>query len=130
MLKSQNEIDIFEKGIQYFNSNQYEMAHSEWETLWKLIGHQPRRTGLKVFLQLTGVYQNIVLGKWDAVRYGIRIAYQRLLENELYLSEWVEVNSIEEFLKKYQEKDISLKAFDELNILKNWGSVHKDLGTE
>ena len=33
-----------------------------------------RRNGLKVFLQLTGIYQNIQLEKWDAVRYGVRIA--------------------------------------------------------
>ena len=74
MLESVNEFEYFDKGIQYFNANQYKQAHKEWEILWKLIGNHQRKNGLKVFLQLMGIYQNIQLGKWDAVRYGFRIA--------------------------------------------------------
>ncbi|MEA1882851.1 MAG: hypothetical protein U9N31_10690 [Candidatus Marinimicrobia bacterium] len=54
---------------------------------------------MKVFLQLTVIYQNIELGKWDAVRYGIRIASLRLGENKAALNRWIEVDSIECFLK-------------------------------
>ena len=50
MLESVNEFEYFDKGIQYFNANQYKQAHKEWEILWKLIGNYPRRNGLKVFL--------------------------------------------------------------------------------
>ena len=53
MLESINEFKHFDKGIRYFNANQYNQAHKEWEILWKLIGNHPRRNGLKVFLQLT-----------------------------------------------------------------------------
>ena len=42
----------------------------------------------------------------------------------------VEVESIESFLSVYIEKNISLKAFDELQIQIKWGRVHKDLGTK
>ena len=130
MLESVNEFEYFDKGIRYFNANQYKQAHKEWEILWKLIGNHPRINGLKVFLQLTGIYQNIQLGKWDAVRYGIRIAGLRLCENITMIKALVEVASIERFLSVYVEKKISLKAFDELQIQRKWGRVHKDLGTK
>ena len=130
MLESVNEFEHFYKGIQYFNANQYKQAHKEWEILWKLIGNHPRIDGLKVFLQLTGIYQNIQLGKWDAVRYGIRIAGLRLSKNITMIKALVEVVSIERFLSVYVEKNISLKAFDELQIQRKWGRVHKDLGTK
>jgi hypothetical protein len=81
MLDLVNEFEYFDKGIRYFNANQYKQAHKELEVLWKLIGNHPRRNVLKVFLQLTGIYQHIPLEKWDAVRYGIRIAGLRLCEN-------------------------------------------------
>ena len=130
MLESVNEFEYFDKGIRYFNTNQYKQAHKEWERLWKLIGNHPRRNGLKVFLQLTGIYQNIQLGKWDAVRYGIRIAGLRLYENITMIKAFVEVASIERFLSAYVEKNIPLKAYDELQIQRKWGRVHKDLGTK
>ena len=130
MLESVNEFEYFDKGIRYFNTNQYKQAHKEWERLWKLIGNHPRRNGLKVFLQLTGIYQNIQLGKWDAVRYGIRIAGLRLYENITMIKAFVEVASIERFLSAYVEKNIPLKAYDELQIQIKWGRVHKDLGTK
>ncbi len=130
MFETQKELELFEKGIRFFNARQYESAHNAWEVLWKEIGNQPRRNGLKVFLQLTGIYQNIELEKWDAVRYGIRIATQRLEENKRSINQWVEVDSIESFLKQYQENDISLKAFNEVIIKRKWGRVHKDLGTK
>ncbi len=38
MLETQQEEYLFDCGIQYFNANQYESAHKEWEELWKLIG--------------------------------------------------------------------------------------------
>jgi hypothetical protein len=38
MLDSVNEFEYFDKGIRYFNANQYKQAHKEWEILWKLIG--------------------------------------------------------------------------------------------
>ena len=76
------------------------------------------------------IYQNIQLEKWDAVRYGIRIAGLRLCENITMIKALVEVESIERFLSVYLEKKISLKAFDELQIQGKWGRVHKDLGTE
>ena len=69
MLVSKQEKDIFYKGINYFNANNYEEAHRSWELLWKKIGNNQRRLGLKVFLQLTGMHQNCVLNKWDSVRY-------------------------------------------------------------
>jgi len=50
MLDSVNEFEYFDKGIRYFNANQYKQAHKEWKILWKLIGNHPRRNGLKVFL--------------------------------------------------------------------------------
>ena len=130
MLESVNEFEYFDKGIRYFNTNQYKQAHKEWERLWKLIGNHPRKNGLKVFLQLTGIYQNIKLGKWDAVRYGIRIAGLRLYENITMIKAFVEVASIERFLSVYVEKNISLKAYNELQIQRKWGRVHKDLGTK
>ena len=89
-----------------------------------------RRNGLKVFLQLTGIYQNIQLEKWDAVRYGVRISGLRLCENITMIKALVEVASIERFLSVYVEEKISLKAFHELQIQGKWGRVHKDLGTE
>ena len=98
MLESVNEFEYFDKGIRYFNANQYKQAHKEWEILWKLIGNHPRRNGLKVFLQLAGIYQNIQLGKWDAVRYGFRIAGLRLCENITMIKALVEVDTIERFL--------------------------------
>ena len=97
MLESVNEFEYFDKGIRYFNANQYKQAHKEWEILWKLIGSHPRINGLKVFLQLTGIYQNIQLGKWDAVRYGIRISGLQLCENITMIKALVEVDSIERF---------------------------------
>jgi hypothetical protein len=130
MLKSQKEMTIFYKGIDYFNDNQYKKAHKEWEILWKHIGHVPRRQCMKVFLQLTGIYQNIGLKKLDAVRYGIRVATQRLEENNTSINQWVDVDSIESFLMKYENKNIPLKAFDELVLKRKWGRVHKDLGTK
>ena len=130
MLESVNAFEYFDKGIRYFNANQYKEAHKEWEVLWKLIGNHPRRNGLKVFLQLTGIYQNIQLGKWDAVRYGIRIAGLRLSKNITMIKALVEVASIKSFLSVYVEKKISLKAIDELQIQRKWGRVHKDLGTK
>ena len=98
MLESVNEFEYFDKGIRYFNVNQYKQAHKEWEILWKLIGNHLRRIVLKVFLQLTGIYQNIQLGKWDAVRYGIRISGLQLCENITMIKALVEVDSIERFL--------------------------------
>ena len=89
-----------------------------------------RRNGLKVFLQLTGIYQNIQLEKWDAVRYDIRSAGLRLCENSTMIKALVEVEAIERFLLVYVEKKISLKVFDELQIQRKWGRVHKDLGTK
>ncbi len=130
MLSGKKEFELFDKGVEAFNQNAYVDAHHAWEALWKLIGHQPRRSGLKVFLQLTGIYQNIELEKWDAVRYGIRIVNQRLLENKASIEQVVEVSSIECFLKLYEDKTISLKVFDELKIERKWGRVHKDLGTK
>ena len=130
MLESFNEFEYFDKVIRYFNTNQYIQAHKESERLGKLIGNHPRRNGLKVFLQLTGIYQNIQLEKWDAVRYGIRIAGLRLSKNITMIKALVEVVSIERFLSVYVEKNISLKAFDELQIQRKWGRVHKDLGTK
>jgi len=85
---------------------------------------------MKVFLQLTGIYQNIGLKKLDAVRYGIRVATQRLEENNTSINQWVDVDSIESFLMKYENKNIPLKAFDELVLKRKWGRVHKDLGPE
>ncbi|MBC8346710.1 MAG: DUF309 domain-containing protein [Candidatus Marinimicrobia bacterium] len=130
MLESITEFELFDQGILYFNANQYKQAHREWEHLWKIIGNHPRRHGLKVFLQLTGIYQNIQLEKWDAVRYGIRIARQRLSENIVMLKALVEVDNIDRFLSVYKDKNISLKAFDELRIQRKGGRVHKDLGTK
>jgi|TARA_B100000035_G_C20650596_1_gene400789 hypothetical protein len=130
MFEIQKELNIFEKGILFFNTNQYESAHKEWEKLWKIIGNKPRRTGMKVFLQLTGIHQNIELGKWDAVRYGIRIAALRLRENKEAINQWIEVDSITCFLQQYEKNNISLKVFDELKIERKWGRVHKDLGTK
>ena len=130
ILESVNEFEYFYKGIRYFNANQYKQAHKEWEVLWKLIGNHPRINGLKVFLQLTGIYQNIQLGKWDAVRYGIRISGLQLCENITMIKVLVEVVSIKSFLLVYVEKKISLKVFDELPIQRKWGRVHKDLGTK
>ncbi|MGY8781166.1 MAG: hypothetical protein ACKVJJ_05855 [Fidelibacterota bacterium] len=127
MFKTKKEIELFYSGIEFFNVNDYENAHREWEVLWKIMGHKPRRLGLKVFLQLTGVYKNIVLSKWDAVRYGIRVATQRLSENSLSISPWVEVVSIESFLSKYENIKISLKSFDELILIKKRDSARKDL---
>ena len=119
MLETQQEEYLFDCGIQYFNANQYKSAHKEWEELWKLIGHLPRRSSLKVFLQLTGIYQNIELGKWDAVRYGIRVANQRLTENLDSIKELIEVDAIEAFLLSYRDKKVTLKAFHELVIQRN-----------
>lgn len=130
MLKTKKEIELFYSGIEFFNVNDYENAHREWEVLWKIIGHKPRRLGLKVFLQLTGVYKNIVLSKWDAVRYGIRVATQRLGESAVFISPWIEVVSIESFLSKYENMKVPLNAFDELILIKKRGSIHKDLSTK
>lgn len=89
-----------------------------------------RRNGLKVFLQLTGIYQHIQLEKWDAVRYGVRISGLRLCEYITMIKGLVEVETIERFLSIYVEKNISLKGIDELQIQRKGGRVHKDLGTE
>ena len=130
MLSGEKEFELFDRGIKAFNQNAYVNAHHAWEVLWKMIGHQPRRAGLKVFLQLTGIYQNIELEKWDAVRYGIQIANQRLEENRASINQLVEVDPIESFIQLYKDKIISLKVFDELKIERKWGRVHKDLGTK
>lgn len=130
MLSGEKEFKLFDKGLEAFNQNAYVDAHHAWEALWKLIGYQPRRSALKVFLQLTGIYQNIELEKWDAVRYGIQVANQRLTENSASIDQVVEVDSIERFLRLYEDKTISLKVFDELKIQRKWGRVHKDLGTK
>ena len=34
MLDSVNEFEYFDKGIRYFNANQYKQAHKEWGILW------------------------------------------------------------------------------------------------
>ena len=70
------------------------------------------------------------MGKWDAVRYGIRISGLQLCENITMIKVLVEVASIKSFLLVYVEKKISLKVFDELSIQRKWGRVHKDLGTK
>ena len=64
------------------------------------------------------------------MRYGIRIAGLRLCENITMIKALVEVKPIERFLSIYVQKKISLKVFDELQIQRKWGRVHKDLGTE
>ena len=64
------------------------------------------------------------------MRYGIRIARQRLSENIVMLKALVEVDNIDRFLSVYKDKNISLKAFDELRIQRKGGRVHKDLGTK
>ena len=64
------------------------------------------------------------------MRYGIRIAGLRLYENITMIKAFVEVASIERFLSAYVEKNIPLKAYDELQIQRKWGRVHKDLGTK
>ena len=119
MLISKQEIDIFYKGINYFNANKYEEAHRSWELLWKKIGNNQRRLGLKVFLQLTGMHQNCVLNKWDSVRYLIKTSTRLLNENRSILESYIEVKSIDCFLKIYSEKKLTLKVLDELIIQRN-----------
>ena len=64
------------------------------------------------------------------MRYGIRIAGLRLCEKITMIKALVEVAIIERFLSVYVQKNISLKTFDELQIKRKWGRVHKDLGTK
>ena len=119
MLVSKHEIDIFYKGINYFNANKYEEAHRSWESLWKKIGNNRRRLALKVFLQLTGMHQNCLLNKWDSVRYLIKTSNRLLKENRSILESYIEVNSIEGFLHIYSKKKVTLKVLDELIIKRN-----------
>ena len=119
MLKSEEELNIFFEGIDYFNSHRYEEAHKLWEILWKQIGNTPRRLGLKVFLQLSAIYQNEKLQKLDSIRYSINTALKLFNANKSLIAEVVKVTSIENFLTLYEDKNISLKKLDELIIKRN-----------
>lgn len=119
MLKTDDEINLFFKGVIYFNKNEYSSAHHSWETLWKNIGNNPRRLGLKVFLQLIGIYENLYLNKLDSVRYLIKTSSKLLAKNKEELESYVEVEDIANFLKIYKDKKISLKVIDELKIKRN-----------
>lgn len=118
MLETKKEKELFYRGIEYFNENSYTLAHTTWESLWKLIGLKPRRSSLKVFLQLTAMAQNIKLKKWDAVRYGLKVGHIRFEENIDAISDYVEVNSIVCFFQLYSDKEVSLKVIDEIKIKK------------
>ena len=118
MLETKKEKELFYRGIEYFNENSYTLAHTTWESLWKLIGLKPRRSSLKVFLQLTAMAQNIKLKKWDAVRYGLKVGNIRFEENINAISDYVEVNSIVNFFQLYKDKELSLKVIDEIQIKK------------
>ena len=119
MLSSKQEIEIFYKGVNHFNDNEYEEAHLSWELLWKKIGNDPRRLGLKVFLQLTGIHQNCFLEKWDSVRYLIKTSTRLIEENMNIIETYIEVNSIKAFLHLYNKKKVTLKVLDELKIKRN-----------
>jgi hypothetical protein len=119
MFISTKEIKLFYKGASHFNDNQYEEAHRLWELLWKKIGNEPRRLGLKIFLQLTGIHQNCLLQKWDSVRYLIKTSSRLVNENRNTLEAYIEVKSIERFLTIYRDKEVTLKALDEVIIKRN-----------
>ena len=65
------------------------------------------------------MHQNCVLNKWDSVRYLIKTSTRLLNENRSILESYIEVKSIDCFLKIYSEKKMTLKVLDELTIQRN-----------
>ena len=57
--------------------------------------------------------------KWDSVRYLIKTSSRLVNENRNTLEAYIEVKSIERFLTIYRDKEVTLKALDEVIIKRN-----------
>ena len=60
--------ETFIKGINYFNSSEFQEAHISWEKIWKK-GNMKDRKNIKGFIQLSGAIINHIRGKKESSDY-------------------------------------------------------------
>lgn len=112
------DIESFNKGIDFFNDQEYYKAHIIWEHCWKSIDSSKPKLFLKPFIMLTGAYLNYKSGRKGGGDYLLKLSLDRLLESKKELKELVEVNLLIESVNTVYKRGGSTEGMNEIKINK------------
>lgn len=112
------DLALFNKGIKYFNDQEYYQAHISWEHCWKEVKDENKKLFLKPLIMLTGAYLNYSSGRKRGGDYLLEKSLDRLLESKNELKELVEVNLLIECIKNVYENGGSTEGIKGIKIKK------------
>ncbi len=112
------DIESFNKGIEFFNDQEYYKAHITWEHCWKILESSKTKLSLKPLIMLTGAYLNYKSGRKRGGDYLLKLSLDRLLESKNELKELVEVNLLIGRVNKVYKRGGSTEGMNEIKIKK------------
>jgi len=112
------DVELFNKGIKFFNDQQFFQAHISWEHCWKLYKDDHKKLFLKPLIMLTGAYLNYNSGRKIGGDYLLKKSLDRLLESKNVLKELVEVNLLIECVNNVYKNGGSTEGIEGIKIKK------------
>ncbi len=112
------DIESFNKGIEFFNNQEYYKAHITWEHCWKTNESSKTKLLLKPLIMLSGAYLNYKSGRKRGGDYLLKLSLDRLLESKNELKELVEVNLLIESVNTVYKRGGSTEGLSDIKIKK------------